>query len=104
MYCEIPAEIKPTETSAKITYANAFDPDLCLLLREIRFVTLENMQDVALEVESNMLAAQQLRGKTERRKGKEEYTPSTGQSRSKLDDLAKTLDSLTSKLVKLEVE
>jgi hypothetical protein len=34
MYHNIPSKIKPTESSAKITYASAFDPDLCLLLRE----------------------------------------------------------------------
>jgi hypothetical protein len=30
MYNKIPSEIKPTETSTKITYASAFDPDFCL--------------------------------------------------------------------------
>ena len=25
MYCRIPSKIKPSETSAKLTYANAFD-------------------------------------------------------------------------------
>ncbi|MCB7039484.1 hypothetical protein, partial [Eggerthella sinensis] len=27
MYSKIPAEVKPTPTSAKLTYANAFDSD-----------------------------------------------------------------------------
>lgn len=31
MYSKIPAEIKPTNTSAKITYANSFDSEFCLL-------------------------------------------------------------------------
>jgi hypothetical protein len=56
MYNKIPAEIKPTEASAKITYASAFDPDFCLLLRERRATSLAHMQDAALEVESNILA------------------------------------------------
>ena len=34
MYNKIPAEIKPSEASAQISYAGAFDPDFCLLLRE----------------------------------------------------------------------
>jgi hypothetical protein len=38
MYSKIPAEIKPTATSAKITYANAFDAEFCLLLRERRLL------------------------------------------------------------------
>ena len=48
MYGRIPAEIKPSETSAKLTYANAFDHEFSLLLRERRLVTLLNMQDAAL--------------------------------------------------------
>ena len=34
MYNKVPAEVKPTTTSAKLTYASAFDSDFCLLLRE----------------------------------------------------------------------
>ena len=34
MFSKIPAEIKPTDSSAKITYENAFDSEFCLLLRE----------------------------------------------------------------------
>ena len=48
MYGRIPAKIKPSETSAKLTYANAFDHEFSLLLRERRHVYLLNMQDVAL--------------------------------------------------------
>ena len=62
MYGIIPAEIKPSETSAKLTYANAFDHDFSLLLREIRPVALLNMQDSTLEVESNILASNKLKG------------------------------------------
>jgi hypothetical protein len=58
MYNKIPAEIKPTEASAKITYASSFDPDLCLLLRERRATSLAHMQDATLEVESNILAVE----------------------------------------------
>ena len=36
MYRKNPTEIKPIEPSTKITYAGAFDPDFCLLLRERR--------------------------------------------------------------------
>ena len=43
MYSKIPTEIKPTGTSAMITYANAFDSDFCLLLRERRFASLSLM-------------------------------------------------------------
>jgi hypothetical protein len=33
MYSKIPDEIKPSETSTKITFANAFDAEFSLLLR-----------------------------------------------------------------------
>jgi hypothetical protein len=56
MYNKIPAEINPTEASAKITYASAFDPDFCLLLRERRATSLTHMKYASLEVEYNVLA------------------------------------------------
>ena len=34
MYKNTPDEIKPTKTSTKITFANAFDAEFSLLLRE----------------------------------------------------------------------
>ena len=33
MFSKIHVEIKPTDTSTKITYANVFDSEFCLLLR-----------------------------------------------------------------------
>jgi hypothetical protein len=69
----ITAEVKPTETSAKITYASSFSPNFCLLLRERRATSLAHMQDVALEVESNILAAEKLRGKDDRDRGRGSY-------------------------------
>jgi hypothetical protein len=66
MYNKIPTEIKPSEASAKITYASAFDPDFCLLLRERRATTLAIMQDAAVEVESNILVVDRLRNKADR--------------------------------------
>jgi hypothetical protein len=43
MYNKIPAKIKPSKSSAKITYARAFDPNFYLLLRERRATTLAHM-------------------------------------------------------------
>ena len=70
MYIKIPTEIKPTDTSARITYANAFDSDFCLLLRG----SLSLMQDAALEVESNILASQKVKGKIDRKKQPTDYS------------------------------
>jgi hypothetical protein len=48
MYNNIPTKIKPTKTSAKITYSSDFDPDFCLLLRERRSASLAHMKDSSL--------------------------------------------------------
>jgi len=61
-------EIKPTPTSAMITYANSFDSQFCLLLRERRCPSLANMQDAAFDVESNIVAAERLEGNVDRRR------------------------------------
>jgi len=68
MYGNIPAEVQPTPTSAKLTYANAFDSDFFLLLRERRCATLAEMQDAALEVESNIMAVEKLKSHVDRRR------------------------------------
>ena len=54
MYNKIPTKIDPTDTSARITYENAFDSDFYLLLRERRSASLSLMQDASLEVESKL--------------------------------------------------
>jgi hypothetical protein len=61
MYGRIPHEIKPTEASAKITYANAFDANFYLLPRERRSTTLLSMHEATIEVESNILASDRLK-------------------------------------------
>jgi hypothetical protein len=66
MYNKIPTKIKPTEASARIMYDSDFDPDFCLLLREIRATSLAHMQDAALEVESNILEVDRLINKAYR--------------------------------------
>jgi hypothetical protein len=50
LYNKIPAEVKPSQPSAKVTYASDFDPDFALLLRERRSVDLSKMQDDAVEI------------------------------------------------------
>jgi hypothetical protein len=107
MYNKIPAEIKPTEASAKITYASAFDPDLCLLLRERRATSLAHMQDAALEVESNMLAVDRLRNKVDRDRGRgrsEASTSGSSASHPQVDELTKLVKSLSAEMEKMKFE
>ena len=61
MYGRIPTKIKPYETSAKLIYTNSFDHEFSLHLRERRPVTLLNMQEATLEVETNVLASNRLK-------------------------------------------
>jgi ribonuclease HI len=107
MYNKIPAEIKPTEASAKITYASSFDPDFCLFLRERRATSLANMQDAALEVESNVLAVDKLRRKTNRDKGRgrsEASTSGSSASHPQVDELTKMVKSLSVEMEKMRIE
>jgi hypothetical protein len=107
MYNKIPTEINPTETSAKITYANAFDPEFFLLLRERRATSLAHMQDATLEVESNILAADKLRSKydRDRRKGRvEASTSDSSAAYPQVDELTKLVKSLSAEMEKLKFE
>jgi hypothetical protein len=103
MYGKIPAEIKPSDASAKITYSDDFDSDFYLLLRERRSPTLSLMQDAALEVESNILASQKRKGDSDRRRPNNEASSSSNAD-PKLDKMAKMLESLTSEISKLKIE
>ena len=101
MYSKIPTEIKPTDTSARINYANAFDSDFFLLLRERRSTSLSLMQDAALEVESNILASQKVKGKIDRKKQPTNPIGSSS-SKDKIDKMTKLLDNLTAEMSKLK--
>jgi hypothetical protein len=106
MYNKIPTEIKPFEASAKITYASAFDPDFCLLLRE-RATTLAHMQDAVMEVESNILAIDQLRKIVDRnisRKRLEASPSSFSHFPLQTDEIARVLKSLSARMERWELE
>jgi hypothetical protein len=107
MHNKIPDEIKPTKTSAKITYASAFDPELCLLLRERISPSLVHMQDAALEVESNIVSSDKIRWKSDRDRRKNRVEASTFYSvvvHSQVDELTKLEKSLFTEIEKLKSE
>ena len=108
MYQNIPVQIKPLDTSAMITFSNAFNLDFSLLLREIRSPNLTTMQESTIEIESNVLVAQRLKGESKiRKKKKEEKLPSTSNQQSledKIDEMRKMIKRLTSKLEKLDID
>ena len=111
MYSKIHTEIKPTETSAKLTYVNSFDAKFSLLLRETISITLVNMQEAALEVESNLMATNKLRNNSdyhgEDKKKKKEMSASTLRTKvadSKMDDMIKLIKNLSAKINRLEMK
>ena len=61
------------------------------------------MQDAALEVESNILASQKLKGNSDRRRPRNEAYSSSSVD-PKLDKMAKMLESLNSEISKLKIE
>ena len=77
MYSKIPGEVNPSPTSTNLTYANAFDSDFCLPLRERRCATLAEMQVAALEVESNIMAMEKLKSHADRRRQRGEASSSS---------------------------
>jgi hypothetical protein len=106
MYNKIPAKIKPSEASAKISYASVFGPDFCLLLRERRATSLAQMQDAAIELESNMFPTDRLRNKADadRRKGRSE-TSTSGPSmpHPQVDELTKMVKPLSTEMEIMKV-
>jgi len=105
MYNKIPTEIKPTEASAKITYASAFDPDFCLLLRERRATSLANMQDAALKVESNVLEVNKLINKSDKDRGRGKSEASTSGSSAahpQVNEFTKMVKTLFAEMEKIK--
>jgi hypothetical protein len=107
MYNKIPTKINPLKASANITYASAFDPNFCLLLRERRATTLAHMQDATVEVESNISVVDQLRNKADRdiSRRRNEASPFNSSSYPlHMDEVTKMLKSLSTRMEKWELE
>jgi hypothetical protein len=111
LYNKIPAAVKPSEPSAKVTFAGAFEPDFALLLRERRGDTLIKMQDDAVEIESNMMASGKMKAKVEttnrdNRRYREPAGPS-GSNRytdDRMDDMARVIKDLSNKISRMELD
>jgi hypothetical protein len=111
LYNKIPAEVKPSQPAAKVTFAGAFDLDFALLLRERRSVDLTKMQDDDLEIESNMMASGKIKtkletGNKETRRYREQGGPS-GSGRSsedKMDDMARIIKEMSNKISRMELD
>jgi hypothetical protein len=63
LYNKIPADIKPSQPTTKVTYVGAFDVDFSMTLRERRSPTLLVMQEDAIDIEGNMIASGKMKQK-----------------------------------------
>lgn len=98
VYNSLPEDCKPPEGMAKLHYAEAFDDDFALFLRESRSATLTDMMSDAIEVEINMMSSRRGRYKVETRKVKEEPQASTSSADPKFDSLMKVMEKLVDRL------
>ena len=100
IYNSLPTDCKPPEGMAKLHYAEAFDDEFVLFLRERMSQTLAQMMSDAMEVEINMMSSRRGRYRVdprEQKKPKEESQASTS-SESKFDSLVKAMERLVDKL------
>ena len=97
IYNSLPVQCKPREGMVKLHYAEGFDDDFALLLRERRSTTLADIMNDAIEVEVNLIASKKGKYRFETKKVKEEVQPSTSQSTadSKIDSMLKVMERLT---------
>jgi len=65
-FIKIPANVKPSQTTIKVTFTGSFYPDFSLLLRERRSTTLKIMKNDVVEIESNMIVSGKTKIKTEK--------------------------------------
>ena len=104
VYNSILANIKPSVGAAKLHYAEAFNNDFALLLRERKSTNLPIMFTDALEVEANMMACGKIKQRVDvdRRKGREETIPSTSfdslSNDIKFEMMLKTMEKLMDRL------
>jgi hypothetical protein len=94
------ADVKPPPGAAKLHYADAFDSEFTLLLRERRCTSLENMMHDAIEVEVNLSTSNKTKQRGDSRRVKEEAQGSTSQSstNAKMDLMMKSMERLIDRL------
>jgi hypothetical protein len=101
LYNAIPAEIKPPQGLALIKFLDGFDAEMSYQLRETNYTTLEDMQKSAISVEANLLEKRACQRSERRVTIKEE--PSTSNSDSKLDSLAREMERMMEILTVSEI-
>jgi hypothetical protein len=101
VYNSILDQVKPPPGAAQLHYADAFESEFALLLRERRSTSLTDMMNDAIKVEVNLAASGKIKLQIEadRKKAKEETLPSTSQGSDEIFDLmVKTMEKLVEKM------
>jgi len=71
VYDKVPAYIKPSQATAKLTYAGSFESDFAMMLRERKSTTLLIMQEDEIDLEGNIIAYRNIKPRPE--KGEQEH-------------------------------
>jgi hypothetical protein len=85
-YHAMPVDIRPPPRSSHLHFPDAFDPEIAFQLRERNTATLEEMQNIAVDVETNLLI--------KRSKVKNKEKEQLKSSEAKLDILASTMEEM----------
>jgi hypothetical protein len=101
VYNSIPAEVQPPPGVTQLRYANSFDNDFSLLLRERRSTNLDAIMSNAIEVEVNMMASGKIKQRFNRgdKKPQGDAQPLTSRSSDdKFDLMMKTMEKLMERM------
>jgi hypothetical protein len=86
VYHSIPMDVRPPPGLAKLHFPEAFDPEMTFQLRERNTASLEEMQNIAVDVETNLLI--------KRSKLKDKEMEQLKSSEAKLEILASAMEKL----------
>jgi hypothetical protein len=90
VYHSIPVDVRPPPGLAKLHFPEAFDPEMAFQLRERNTASLEEMQSIAVDVETNLLI--------KRSKLKDKEMEQLKSSEAKLEILASAMEKLMQKI------
>jgi hypothetical protein len=94
VYHAIPTDIRPPPGSAHLHYPDAFDPEMTFQLRERNTTSLEEMQSIAVDVETNLLI--------KRSKLKDKEMEQLKSSEAKLEILASAMEEMMQRINRKE--
>jgi hypothetical protein len=81
-YNLITTEVKPPPKVAQLIYGDSFESDFSFLLRERISTSLDDMMNIAIEVEVNLMASRNIKSNSDRdmKKVQDKAQPSTSQT------------------------